>query len=41
MKSDAMFIRSQISMVFQRPNPFPKASMKILCGPKFMGRKII
>ena len=24
MKSDAMFIRSQIGMVFQRPNPFPK-----------------
>ncbi|MBI2519860.1 MAG: phosphate ABC transporter ATP-binding protein [Bdellovibrio sp.] len=40
MKSDAMFIRSQIGMVFQRPNPFPKSIYEnIVWGPKIHGRK--
>ncbi len=40
MKSDAMFIRSQIGMVFQRPNPFPKSIYEnIVWGPKIHGKK--
>mgnify|MGYP001600785374 FL=1 len=40
MKSDAMFIRSQIGMVFQRPNPFPKSIYEnIVWGPKIYGKK--
>ena len=40
MKSDAMFIRSQIGMVFQRPNPFTKSIYEnIVWGPKIHGKK--
>jgi len=40
IKSDPMFIRTQIGMVFQRPNPFPKSIYdNIVWGPKIHGKK--
>ncbi len=39
MKTDPMLIRSQIGMVFQRPNPFPKSIFdNITWGPKIHGK---
>lgn len=39
---DPVTVRSQIGMVFQRPNPFPTMSIKdnVLAGVKLNGRKI-